>query len=119
MVATRLFHVETENDTLIVTVRGNVGSLADAQITSEFDALLETVQESGARRIVVDLDDQPYIGSIILESLRRLWNLLQAENGKMALCGVSELGAEILQIARFDTLWPICNSRSEAVQAVN
>ena len=119
MAALRLFHVETENDTLVVTVRGNVGGFADSDIISEFDALLKTVQESGVRRIVIDLDNQPYFGSIILESLRRLWNLLQPENGRMALCGVSEFGVEVLQVARFDTLWPICNSRSEAMQAVN
>jgi hypothetical protein len=36
----------------------------------------------------------------------------------MAFCNVSDHEKEILQITRLDKSWPICASRSEALEAV-
>jgi anti-anti-sigma factor len=76
------------------------------------------MQASAIKRVVVDLGEVSYFGSIMLEALLQLWNGLQDVEGKLALCCVSDVGREILCLAKFDTLWPICSSRSEALAAV-
>ena len=47
-----------------------------------------------------------------------VWKTVRDGGGRMALCNVSAVGGEILRIAGFDTLWPICASREEALEAV-
>jgi hypothetical protein len=48
-----------------------------------------------------------------------LWKRVRGGGGKMAVCNVSETGREILQVTKFDTLWPIGPSRQEALKAVS
>jgi hypothetical protein len=36
----------------------------------------------------------------------------------MAFCGVSDHEREILKVTKLDGLWPICDSREEALKAV-
>ena len=118
MTARKFFSTERDADVLIVVIHERVGSLADAEVMAQSGDLVKHVHTSAVRRVVVDLGEVPYFGSIMLEALLRLWNELRTADGKLALCRVSDVGTEILQLAKFDTLWPICNSRAEALETV-
>ena len=54
----------------------------------------------------------------MLELLVVLWKRVSARRGKIALCRVSEVGQEILRTAKFHTIWPIVDSREEALTKV-
>lgn len=113
-----IFRSARDEDVLVVTVLCSVGSLADADILDEMERLLDELRQPGVRGVVIDLERAGYFGSSLLEALRMLWNQICALEGKMALCNVSEIGREVLEITRFDTIWPVYNSCSEAIAAV-
>jgi anti-anti-sigma regulatory factor len=73
------------------------------------------------RDVVVDLANVPYFrsNSNLLQALVTIWKHLRANGKTMALCNVSPIGRDILNTAKFDTLWSICSSRNEALERVS
>ncbi len=118
MAAQKFFTTEHDAETLIIAIHEGVGSLADVEVVTQFDDLIDDVSKLAIRSVIVDFGEVSYFGSTMLEALLRLWNKLQAIAGKLALCCVSDVGTEILHVAKFDTLWPIYSSRAEALEAV-
>lgn len=116
--AEEYFHWSLEGDTLIVEMMRNLMTLSDERMSQELERLLEHVRAPDVRHVVVDLRHVTRFGSSFLNALRRLWNAVHPRGGEMALCNISELGREIFEISRFDTVWIIFASRDEAIQAL-
>jgi stage II sporulation protein AA (anti-sigma F factor antagonist) len=70
------------------------------------------------KNVVVDLCRTDYCGSTALGLIVRLWRRVRQNGGRMALCNLSEHEREIFAIAKLDSLWPICLSREDALQAI-
>ncbi|NQT15763.1 MAG: STAS domain-containing protein [Planctomycetes bacterium] len=113
-----IFEVSIENATLIVAPRGDVGMASDEDVHAELPELLSQLQETDVKHVVFDLKKASYFGSVLLGAMSALWGRVRSRGGKLAVCNVSETGLEILQAARFDTVWLICSSREEAIEAV-
>jgi len=116
MSATRVFRVSAVEDVLVVELAGVVSSLADVSITRELDAVRERIRTGNFQKAVVDLGGVAYFGSSMLEAIRTLWNDLVPRQGRLVLCNASEVGREILQVAKFDHLWPLVGTRAEALE---
>ena len=114
----KFFRVEQHGDTLIFTAVRSMGSLVEDDVREEWDALLRQLDSFNAKNAVIDLGALEYFGSIMLELLVVLWKRVSSRRGKLAICHVSEVGNEILQTAKFHTIWPIVASREEALAAV-
>jgi len=114
----RIFDTEIQDATLIVAPRGNVSTLAGEDVHAELAGLLGMLQEAKVLHVVIDLEKASYFGSSMLGAMNAIWNRIRVQGGKMAVCNVSDTGLEILQISKFDTLWPICTSREEALKKV-
>ena len=110
------FGAETEGQTLIVMPLVNVSRLAEKDVKPELDELLSQLGETTLRNVVVDFGRISYFGTSMLEALHRIWKRIRGFGGRMALCNVSALQREVLHVAGFDTLWPICSSRHEAIE---
>src|SRR3972149_2316548 len=113
-----IFETEIENATLTVAPRGDVSTLAGEDVHTELLGLLDQLQLADVKHVVVDLKRASYFGSSMLGAMNALWSRIRSHGGNMALCNVSETGLEILQVSKFDTLWPICASREEALKDV-
>ena len=111
----KIFSTERESDVLIVNVLRNVTSLTDEDLSCELQQLLQRIKDLELQHIVVDLIDVTRFGSSFLEALRKIWRTVKDIDGKLALCNVSELGREVLRLSRFDTVWPIRSTRSDAI----
>lgn len=114
----RIFAILREGEALVVAPQRDVGVLTDSALMPEIESVLERLRGDSTSRVVVDFEQTTYFGSSMLEALLVLWRHLQASNGRMALCNLSNDEREILRVARFDTLWSICGTRSEALAAV-
>jgi len=115
----KIFEVKVEANTLIVISLGDAGSLVGDDVGLELADLLDKIEQSEIRCAVVDLEQSAYFGTSMLQAMAAIWKRVRARGGKMAVCNVSETGREILHVTRFDTLWPICPSQQEALQAVS
>jgi anti-anti-sigma factor len=118
MARSRIFSTERQGDTLILVLPGTDITFADEEVLTEVDEVLYRLRESGAKNLVVDFGQTAYFGSIILGSVLKLGTRLRDSGGGFALCNLSESGHEMLRIARFDTLWPIYDTRAEALHAL-
>ena len=118
MAITKTFTAEIEERTLVVVPLGSVSSLAAENIKPDLDALLEQLRKPEVRNVVIDFVKVSYFGTTMLGAMHNVWKIVREGGGRMVLCNVSAVGSEILRIAGFDTLWPICDSRDEALEAV-
>jgi len=111
----KLFLTDKIGRTLLVVPLANISSLAGEHVQPELNTVLAELEEGGAKNVVIDLERLDYFGSVMLAAMHMMWKRVRENDGRMVLCGVSELGKEVLQIARFDTLWTICGRREEAL----
>jgi CPA1 family monovalent cation:H+ antiporter len=70
------------------------------------------------KNVVIDFHRTDYYASTALIFFMRLWTRVKRGNGLMAFCNLSDHEKEILQVTKLDRLWPICESREQALQAV-
>lgn len=115
----KFFRVEPQGDTLVFAAVSNMGSLVEDDVREEWDRLLKQLDEHNAKNAVIDLGALDYFGSIMLELLVVLWKRVSSRHGKLAICNVSAVGKEILQTAKFHTIWPIVATRDEALAVVS
>ncbi|MDB5344977.1 MAG: Sulfate transporter/antisigma-factor antagonist [Schlesneria sp.] len=116
MNSSKVFRVSLADDAMIVELLGVVSSLADDSITRELDTVRQRLRTSACSGIVIDFGQVAYFGSSMLEAIRALWNDLTPNEGRLILCNASEVGREILQVAKFDHIWPLVDTREQALQ---
>jgi anti-sigma B factor antagonist len=112
-----VLHSELSENAVIVVPLRDVGSMSEEHVRSELDAVLAQVQASGAKNVVVDFAHLPYFGSAMLEVMLAIWRRVRTDEGKMAVCNASEMEREVLRISAFDSLWPMCSTRAEAMES--
>jgi stage II sporulation protein AA (anti-sigma F factor antagonist) len=114
----KTFSTESEGETLIVVPLVNVSSLAEEDVRPELDRLLDRLREPGLKNVIIDFAKVSYFGTTMLEAMHAIWKRARESAGKMVLCNLSNMEREVLRVAGFDVLWPICSSREEAFQAL-
>lgn len=70
-------------------------------------------------RIVLDLHHTKFFGSSFIEVLFRIWNRVNASNGRFAIAGMSPYCREVMAITHLDKLWTLTASVDEAVTVVS
>ncbi|HVW01818.1 MAG TPA: response regulator [Planctomycetaceae bacterium] len=111
------FRFDLEDQTLIVVPRRNITALAETEVLEELDAHLQTLRDAQIQGIVFDFGQVSYFGSSMLEAILILSKRLTNPE-RMALCNVSDIGREVIGYSRFDKLWPVLPTRSDALKTV-
>jgi anti-anti-sigma factor len=114
----RVFEVKQEGETLLIVPVTNLGELGFEEIESEASSLLDLLNDSPARNVVLDFCRTDYFGSAALRFFLRLSKSVRLRNGRLALCNISQHEQEILKLTKLDSLWAICPSRAEAMRFV-
>ncbi len=114
----KLFEIEREDETLIVTPALDLSEVDYSQIEEGGEEILDLLKRACVRNLVLDFHRTDYYGSTALGFFVKLWKWVSKQNGKMAVCNLSEHEREILAFTRLDMLWPIGSSREEALAAV-
>lgn len=118
MTRSPLFRVECGSNACILELQSSAGSFRSHEAAAEIQAIIQQLGSMTVPHVVVDFHQVPYFGSSLLEAILAIWSEVHARGGSLALCNVSKVGREILQVARFDTLWPIHDNRESAVDAI-
>ena len=111
-----LFEIERVGETLIVTPAVNLREVDD--VASNAREAVDALSDLSVKNLVLDFHKTDYFGSSALALFVKFWKMVAGRNGCMAFCNLSEHEREILQVTRLDTLWPICESKAEAMKAV-
>lgn len=115
---TRVFEIEHDGDTLILTPEINLGALVYDQVERELRDTLKLLEHDPARNVVIDFHKTKYFGSSAVGFFVSLWKIAKSHSGRIAFCGLSPIELEVLKATKLDTLWPIRSSRAEAIEAV-
>ena len=122
MAKSEMFDVEVEKQALIVVPRHPAQDWWENEesVRPETRWLLDRLGDPAGRNVVVDLAHIPQLrsNSNLLVALIAMWKHCTANGKTMAVCNVSDKGREVLNTARFDTLWSVCTSRNEALDKV-
>jgi anti-anti-sigma factor len=82
------------------------------------ELILKPLQRQENPLIVFDLSRSDCFGSMFLALMIRCWKLALSRGGMMALAGVTERTRELLRLTNLDTVWPIYDSKREAMEAL-
>jgi anti-anti-sigma factor len=114
MSLSQLFRTDVVGDIMLLELRDAVSGLADHSILTELEEIRQERRDIGVTKLVIDLAQAPFFGSSLLELIRVLWNDLMAKGGRLVLCNPSPVGREVLEVAKFDQIWPLVETRAEA-----
>jgi anti-anti-sigma factor len=113
----RIFEFEPRDNTLVVVPVINLRESDCQQIEEAAADLFQLLDRSRYQNIVLDFYKTDFYGSMALSLFVKLWKWAKSRNGRLVCCNLSEHEQEILEVAHLDHLWPICETRSEALQA--
>jgi anti-anti-sigma factor len=69
--------------------------------------------------MLLDLSQTTFFGSGFLETLFRVWKTLQNRpDANLVICGLHPYCREVLEITHLDKLWPLYDTRAEALAAM-
>lgn len=114
----RLFAAERFDDVLCVVPRRDVTGVDQDVVQADVADLVAMLADAAPRHVVFDFCEVAYFGSAMLETMLALWRHVRSRGGRLAVCNLSEAERELLSTVKFDTLWPIGETREEAITAV-
>ena len=110
--------LEQDGDTLFVSPLFTFSRFTEGDLIGEWNRILQKIDGDEIKHVVVDLGRIPYFGSTLLDWMVQMWKRAQGKGGTLAVCNASQVGREVLTIAKFDTLWGIFGSREEAKESL-
>jgi anti-anti-sigma factor len=116
--AEEAFTLERRGDLTIITATHALERIEFRLEEQVAELVLKPVRHQENPLIVFDLSQADCFGSMFLALLIRCWKLVLSRGGTMALAGVSDRTRELLRVTNLDTVWPIYNSRREAIEAL-
>ena len=90
----------------------------DGTNAQSFDSSLDDVIEDSNNAVVLDLAGLSYMSSAGLRSILMTAKRLQQRQAQLALSNLRPTISEIFQIAGFDRILDVCETRAEAVAKV-
>jgi anti-anti-sigma factor len=90
----------------------------DGATSQKFEEQILKRIEEGLRKLVLDLERLDYISSMGLRVLHLTTKRLKSGNGIVVVCSPQPGIREVFGIAGFLTLFPVFETRAEAVQQV-
>ena len=112
-----VFAFESARGVLVITPKVDLDSL-QVDIERGLSDVLDEIHRSGMKHVLLDFTNAGYFGTTMLGAMVRLWKRISLEQGRMALCNVSEPVHEVLRFTKLSTLWPIYPNREEALAAI-
>lgn len=89
----------------------------DAVTAQDFEKACGAWTDQGEKRFVVDLSALEYISSAGLRSFLILGKRIRAAGGTLVLTGLQGMVREVFEISGFATIFAVCSSREEALEA--
>lgn len=99
---------------MVVTVKGRMDGAQAPLLEAHCDQLIR----QGESNLVLDFTELSYLCSAGLRALLRVSRKVQPAGGRVILCGLNRLTREIVDLAGFNQLFPICATLEEVAGLV-
>jgi anti-anti-sigma factor len=100
---------------LVVSLQGRLDATEHNMIREDVG---RKIDESGVKGVVFDLAALEYVSSAGFREFFLLGRQLQRVGGGLAVCALQPPVKRIFDIAQFETAYPVCASRDEALVAI-
>lgn len=114
----KVFAMEERKDVLIISPQTNLSEIEFEMIYKETVAVLDAIDASGIRHVILDFKKTDYFGSSALGFFVRLWKRARERGGKLILCYLSRHEVEILRTTQLDEVWTKCPTLEDALALV-
>jgi anti-sigma B factor antagonist len=112
------FTIERRGDMTVITATRELERIEFGLEELVSNLILKPLRRQENPLIVFDLSGVDNFGSMFLALLIRCWKLALSQGGTMALSGVNDRTRELLRITALDMVWPIYESKREAIEAL-
>ena len=116
MVTPKVFATARQDDVLVIKLLGEVSGLDWQNVHRELEDAARQLCSDGPRDVVIDFNQSSYFDSSMLNAILHLTRRVRDCHGRLAMCNVSASGRQILELVKFDSLWPICETRASALE---
>lgn len=116
--ADEAFTIERRGDLTVITATRELERIEFGLEELVSELILKPLRRQENPLIVFDLSGVDYFGSMFLALLIRCWKLALSQGGTMALSGVNAPTRELLRVTALDTVWPMYQSKREAIEAL-
>jgi stage II sporulation protein AA (anti-sigma F factor antagonist) len=100
---------------LVVTLVGRLDAIEQNMIK---DSVSRELEVTGSKGVVFDLAGLEYVSSAGFREFFLLGRHLQRVGGGLAVCSLQPAVQRIFDIAQFQTAYPVCTNRDEALVAI-
>jgi anti-anti-sigma factor len=112
------FTIERHGDVHVVSPSQALERMDAALVGDAATLMLEPLLRNESPQVVVDLQELASFGTPFLAMLIRCWKRISERGGTMVISNASPEVLQLFKITRFDTLWPLYETRGEAVNAL-
>ena len=112
------FTIERRGDLTVISATEELEHIEFGLEEAVSELILKPLRRQEHPQIVFDLSRVKFFGSVFLALLIRCWQLVVSRGGTMVLSGVDERSRELLRITSLDIVWPIYQSKREAIEAL-
>jgi anti-anti-sigma factor len=112
------FTIERRGDLTVITGTEELERIEFGLEETVSELILKPLQREQQPQVVFDLSRVGFFGSVFLALLIRCWKLVLARGGTMVLSGVDDRCRELLRVTSLDMVWPIYQSKREAIEAL-
>lgn len=116
--ADEAFTIERRGELTVITATEALERIEFGLEEAVSDLILKPLGRQAQPQIVVDLSRVGFFGSMFLALLIRCWKLVVSRGGSMVLSGVDERSRELLRVTSLDQVWPMYQSKREAIEAL-
>ncbi len=112
------FTLERHGDLTVITANRAFENIEFGLEEQVAELVLKSVARQDNPLIVFDLSQVDNFASMFLALLIRCWKLALSRGGTMVLAGVTDRARELLRVTGLDIVWPIYDSKREAMEAL-
>ncbi|MFN5298478.1 MAG: STAS domain-containing protein [Planctomycetaceae bacterium] len=109
------FQLEWHGNCVVVIPSANIEHLSWDVIDGAAQIVMQPLEKTKAPTMVFDLSHVGYFGSIFLALLLRCHKRLKERGGELVVCAPTQMARHLLSVTALDTLWPIYETRDEAL----
>jgi anti-sigma B factor antagonist len=109
------FNIERHGDVAIITPSPEVEKMPENLMEQAAQMVLAPLRSDPPAGLIFDLSHVDYVGSVFLSFLLRCHKRVKEHGSEVAVVGASPRARELLHMTALDTLWPLYNTRAEAI----
>ena len=114
-----IFDFEHSGDTLFLIPNIDLRELEFDALEAGANEVFEELNSETITNVILDFHRTDYYGSTALAFFVKFWKRIKSRGGTMVFCNVSPHEREILELTNLTSLWPICDSREDALALID